>query len=120
MTEKKTGESREAKLERWRQEHLAMVGAGLFDKIPQREVEPGEMVAVRSDNLIRQVYDVLGRTAIVGYDTEDEQVRDSVNLDDIRDAEGYQNALLQWRGMGGLKVTVEGSTTKLWDNSKNN
>lgn len=119
--ESKQGESEEAKQERWKAEHTHLVESGKFDAPPRRPIKVGDMVAIKENNLIYQVYEVQETEAVVGYDLDDEHVRKTVPLNDIRDGAAYQNALLEQRGLGHIyKTTVEGNVSKLWDKTKEN
>lgn len=120
MTER--DETKEDKQKRWEREHRELVDSGEFDNLPKPSITPGDVVAVRNNNLIHQVYDVIGNSVIVGYDKSDgEEVREIVSIDDIKGAKDYQNLLLRKRGLGKqLGVTVEERTAKLWDKTKLN
>jgi hypothetical protein len=113
------------RLKRFLDEHKRLVESGMFDELPQPSLEPGDIVAVRANNIIHQVYDVVGDTAVVGFDRQKgdqvERVRESVPIADVKSAEDYQNLIFRSRGLGGAYyVTVEGTETTLWDRTRDN
>lgn len=118
MAEERTAD----KHERWAEEHKQLVESGEFDKLPQPSIQPGDVVAVKNNHLIHEVFDVVGDTVIVGYNKKDgEEVRDTLLISDVRGAEDYQNLLIKNKGIGHLRrVTVKGKTTTLWDKTKEN
>ena len=99
----------------WLTEHKQFVDSGRFDAIPVKPIMVGDMVATRGDNLIYEVYQVNATEAIIGYDPQGKKsIRKTVPLDDIRDGEGYQNALLGQRGLGHvLEIKVKGRKSKI-------
>ncbi|MFC1625967.1 hypothetical protein ACFL1Q_02925 [Patescibacteria group bacterium] len=118
MTEESTVE----KHEQWEKEHRQLVESGEFDKLPQPSIKPRDVVAVRKNGLIHEVFDVTGDSILVGYNKKNgEEIRDVLPISDVKGAEEYQNLLIRNRGMGHLRrVTVEGRTARLQDKTKDN
>lgn len=115
------GNPNKEQLKRWVQEHTDFVNSGEFDKIPPPStLAPGDIVAIRANDLIHQVYDVISDQVIVGYDKDEEQVRLTLPLADIKEAGAFQTALLKFKGVHNGKVMVDGTTSYLLDSTHDN
>ena len=68
-------QSNESNKDSWIAEHNSLVESGGFDAIPIRPIKVGDMVAIRENNLIHQVFEVRDNEAVVGYDLDGKRVR---------------------------------------------
>jgi hypothetical protein len=115
------GNPNKEQLRRWAQEHINFVHSGEFDKIPPpTTLTPGDIVAIRANDLKHQVYDVIGDKVIVGYDKDEVAVRLILSIADIKEAGAFQTALLKFKGIHNRKVEVEGTRSYLLDSTHDN
>lgn len=95
-----SGEGQERPKIEWAPEvpmlHRRLVESGLFDVIPQEEkYRTGDVVVSRQSDKIYQVFEQEGDNLVIGYDTEEEQVRRTVPKGDIRGINGYAQKMYQ-------------------------
>jgi len=97
-------------------EHKKLVESGKFDAIPIKLLNVGDVVAIRGNATIHEVFEINEKNAVVGYNHPTEgwlRPRKRLPLSDIRDATGYLNARLEQEGAAHrYEIRVEGRTMK--------
>lgn len=102
--------------------HRELVASGDFDRIPISQPTVRDMVAVRMNDLVHEVYELRDDSVVVGYDFKRESVRRTIPYADIRGAADYQTVLLKYSGFqpGRYRVEVDGREARLIDEADKN